>query len=200
MIIKTIPVGDIQENCYIVMDEKTMEAFVVDPGDQGNYLVQIIKKLGAELKFILLTHGHFDHVGAVSDLKSSFKIPHFINKEEIKYMNGTSYVFGKIPEVDGYLKDGEEIDFSGHKIKCIHTPGHSPGGMCFLLDGEHLFAGDTLFYLSVGRSDFEGGDMDTLIDSIRTKLFVLNDATIVYPGHGPKTSIMNEKRGNPFAR
>ncbi|MDD7794044.1 MBL fold metallo-hydrolase [Clostridium sp. 'White wine YQ'] len=200
MIIKTIPVGDIQENCYIVMDEKTKEAFVVDPGDQGDYLADIINKLGAKLKFILLTHGHFDHVGAVSELKSTFKVPHFINEDEKVYMQGSSYVFGKIPEAERYLKDGEEIDFSGHKIKCIHTPGHSAGGMCFLLDGEHLFAGDTLFYLSVGRSDFEGGDMDTLVDSIRTKLFILNDNTIVYPGHGPKTSIMTEKRGNPFAR
>ncbi|MBL4931124.1 MBL fold metallo-hydrolase [Clostridium paridis] len=200
MIIKTIPVGDIQENCYLVMDEETKEAFVVDPGDQGDYLVNIISKLGAKLKFILLTHGHFDHVGAVSELKNTFKVPHYINEEEKKYMQGTSYVFGKIPEADRYLNDGEEIDFSGHKIKCLHTPGHSAGGMCFLLNGEHLFAGDTLFYLSVGRSDFEGGDMDTLVDSIRTKLFVLNDNTIVYPGHGPKTSIMTEKRGNPFAR
>jgi len=200
MLIKTFSVGDIQENCYLVIDEDTKEAFLVDPGDEPDYLIKAINNSGADLKFILLTHGHFDHVGAVSKLKQTYKVPHFINNKESDLMNGKSYVFGKIPEVDGFLEDGEIIDFGTHKIKCISTPGHSPGGMCFLLDNEHLFSGDTLFYLSVGRSDFQGGDADTLISSIRRKLFVLGDHVTVYPGHGPKSSILTEKRGNPFVR
>ncbi|MEQ8153859.1 MAG: MBL fold metallo-hydrolase [Clostridiaceae bacterium] len=200
MLIKTFSVGDIQENCYLVIDEDTKEAFLVDPGDEPDYLIKAINNSGADLKFILLTHGHFDHVGAVSKLKQTYKVPHFINNKESDLMNGKSYVFGKIPEVDGFLEDGEIIDFGTHKIKCISTPGHSPGGMCFLLDNEHLFSGDTLFYLSVGRSDFQGGDADTLISSIRRKLFVLGDDVTVYPGHGPKSSILTEKRGNPFVR
>ncbi|MEQ8197954.1 MAG: MBL fold metallo-hydrolase [Clostridiaceae bacterium] len=200
MLIKTFPVGDIQENCYLVIDEDTKEAFLVDPGDEPDYLIKAINNSGADLKFILLTHGHFDHVGAVSKLKQTYNVPHFINSKESDLMNGKSYVFGKMPEADGFLEDGEIIDFGTHKIKCISTPGHSPGGMCFLLDNEHLFSGDTLFYLSVGRSDFQGGDADTLISSIRRKLFILGDNVTVYPGHGPKSSILTEKRGNPFVR
>ena len=195
--IKTFPVGMLQENCYIIINEETNEAFAVDPGDEGARLIANIEKLGCTLKAILLTHGHADHVGAVVDLKNRFNVPVYINEKEILCMKNDNTVFGKLPECYDFIKDGDELEIAGMKIKCIHTPGHTLVGMCFLIDNE-LFTGDTLFQGAVGRSDFYGGNHGELINSINEKLMILDKKTNVYPGHGPSSTLMYEAMRNPF--
>ena len=197
MIIKTFPVGMLQENCYIIINEETNEAFAVDPGDEGARLIANIEKLGCTLKAILLTHGHADHVGAVVDLKNRFNVPVYINEKEILCMKNDNTVFGKLPECYDFIKDGDELAIAGLKIKCIYTPGHTLGGMCFLIDNE-LFTGDTLFQGAVGRSDFYGGNHAELINSINEKLMILDKKINIYPGHGPSSTLMYEAMRNPF--
>ena len=194
--IKTFPVGMLQENCYIIINEETNEAFAVDPGDEGARLIANIEKLGCTLKAILLTHGHADHVGAVVDLKNRFNVPVYINEKEILCMKNDNTVFGKLPECYDFIKDGDELEIAGMKIKCIHTPGHTLGGMCFLIDNE-LFTGDTLFRGGCGRIDFPTGNQSAMIQSLsKIKQFIF-DAD-VYPGHGPQSKISLEKRNNPY--
>ena len=197
MIIKTFPVGMLQENCYVIINEEVNEAVAVDPGDEGARLIANIERLGCSLKAILLTHGHADHVGAVVDLKNKFNVPVYINEKEILCMQNDNTVFGKLPECYDFIKDGDELAIAGLKIKCIHTPGHTFGGMCFLIDNE-LFTGDTLFQGAVGRSDFYGGNHTELINSINEKLMVLDKKINIYPGHGPSSTLMYEAMRNPF--
>lgn len=199
MIIKTIPAGEIEANCYIVMDETTKEAVVLDPGGEGERLEAIINKMGAKVKYILLTHGHFDHVGAVEYLADKFNVPFYINELEEEYAKKDNYVFGKLRKANGYLKDGDIISFGGHNIKVIETPGHSKGGVSLLVE-DKLFTGDTLFMGSIGRTDFLGGDYNEIINSIKTKLLPLGNNIEVYPGHGPASTIAHEKSRNPFLR
>lgn len=197
MMIKTFPVGMLQENCYIIVNEKNNEAIVVDPGDEGTRLISNIESLGCNLKAILLTHGHMDHIGAVVELKDKFNVPVYINEEEIHCMKNDNSVFGNLPECYNFIKDGDILEIAGMKIKCIHTPGHTLGGMCFLIENE-LFTGDTLFQGAVGRSDFYGGNHSELINSINEKLMILDKKTNVYPGHGPSSTLMYEAMRNPF--
>ena len=197
MIIKTFPVGMLQENCYIIINEEVNEAVTVDPGDEGERLIANIERLGCSLKAILLTHGHADHVGAVVDLKNKFNVPVYINEKEILCMQNDNTVFGKLPECYDFIKDGDELAIAGLKIKCIHNPGHTLGGMCFLIDNE-LFTVDTLFQGAVGRSDFYGGNHVELINSINEKLMILDKKINIYPGHGPSSTLMYEAMRNPF--
>ena len=147
---------------------------------------------------ILLTHGHFDHVGAVQKLAEKYKIPFYIDKKDEDMIERNVDVFGKLPKAGGYLKDGDMLKFSdNYEIKCLETPGHTPGGVCFLID-NCLFTGDTLFRESIGRSDFEGGNHATLLKSINDKLVPLGDDIAVYPGHGPSSTIKHERQRNPF--
>lgn len=197
MIIKTIPAGMYDANCYIVIDEDTKEACIIDPGGDDVRLEGIIKDLDVKPKFILLTHGHLDHVGAVEHLSSLFNIPFYVHGDEIKYMESDNYIFGNIRKPDGLLSEDSEFSIGNHKIKVLHTPGHTEGGVCFLIDND-LFSGDTLFKGSIGRTDFTGGDFGKIINSIKTKILPLGDDINVYPGHGPKTSVGYEKKYNPF--
>lgn len=197
MLIKTYPVGMLQENCYIVINEKNNEAVMVDPGDDSNILVMALMDLGCTLKAILLTHGHADHVGAVASLKEKYNVPVYINSKEIECMERDNTVFGNIPDGNEFIKDGDIMHLAGMEIKCINTPGHTPGGMCFLI-GNELFTGDTLFQGSVGRSDFYGGNHTQLINSINEKLMVLDKKIKVYPGHGPSSTLAYEGMRNPF--
>ncbi|OFI05242.1 putative metallo-hydrolase [Clostridium acetireducens DSM 10703] len=196
MEIKVLPVGAYEANCYILLDENTKEAAVIDPGDSGKFIIDTIKDLKCKVKYIILTHGHLDHTGAVDDLKKEFNAPVCINEKDEKLASKSSFIFGEIKS-DKYIKEGDILEIGNIKLKCIETPGHTPGGMSFLVDNI-VFTGDTLFFCSIGRTDFEGGDYSTIINSIKTKLTVLPDDTIVLPGHGPKSSIKNEKMNNPF--
>lgn len=200
MKISRMPLGAYAANSYIVMDENTKDALIIDPGDDYLSIKQYINKLGINLKYIFITHGHADHTGAVAELRNLYKIPVCMNeKDECLIMNG-EYMFGNPKNcgaADIKIKDNDTFEIGDMKLKCIETPGHSEGGMCFLIDNV-VFTGDTLFQSSIGRTDFIGGNFDTIIDSIKTKLLTLPDETIVLPGHGSETTIGNEKMYNPF--
>ena len=197
MIIKAIPAGIYDANCYIVMDEKTKDAVVLDPGGDGEMLERAIKDMKANVKSILLTHGHMDHVGGVEYLSDKLNVPFYISKIDEEYMEKDNYVFGSIRNANGYLEDGNALSFGSLNIKVIATPGHTKGGLCFLIE-DKLFTGDTLFQGSIGRTDFIGGSFPEIIDSIKTKLLPLGDEIEVYPGHGPKSSIGYEKGYNMY--
>lgn len=197
MIIKAIPAGIYGANCYVICDEETMEAVILDPGGDSDYLISQIDKIGAKVKYILLTHGHVDHVGGVVDLKKKYNVPFYIHKADEEMIMMGADVFGHLPVADGYIKEGDVIAFGNLKAKCIHTPGHTPGGVCFQIE-DKVFTGDTLFQGSIGRTDFAGGSYEEIISSIVNKILPLGDNVEVYPGHGPKSSVIFEKARNPF--
>lgn len=197
MIIKTILAGMYEENCYLVMNEDTKELAIIDPGGQPNLIEEEIKKLNGIPKFILLTHGHMDHVDGVIELVNKLNIPFYINEIEEEFMENDEYVFGTLPKASGYLKEGDTLTLGEDVIKVIETPGHTPGGVCFLIS-DKLFTGDTLFQGSIGRSDFPGGNGIQLIQNINDKLVPLGDDIEVYAGHGDPSTIGYEKRMNPY--
>lgn len=197
MIIKTLIAGMYEENCYLIMDEGTKELAIIDPGGQPNLIEKEISKLDGKPKFILLTHGHMDHVGAVIELMNKLNIPFYISENEEQYMKNDEFVFGSLPKASKYLKEGDTVSLGNNIIKVIETAGHTAGGICFLVNDE-LFTGDTLFQGSIGRSDFPGGNGAQLIKNIKEKLLPLGDGVKVYPGHGPASTIGYEKRNNPF--
>ena len=202
-----IMLGMCQTNCYYLYEEGSKEAVFVDPADQGAYLYEQVQKAGLQIVGILLTHGHFDHVMAVDSVRAAYHIPVYAAEAEKETMQDASInlsinMGGAMlsVEADHWLKDGETITLLDQEVRCILTPGHTVGGMCFYFPkAGMLFSGDTLFQESVGRTDFPGGSMSEIVRSIREKLFVLPDAVQVYPGHGLMTSIKNEKMFNPFA-
>lgn len=197
MIIKTYPIGVYEENIYVLVDEKSKDACIVDPGGNADILIQKIEELNCNVKYILLTHGHFDHVEALNEIESKYKAPIYMNENEVYFMKSDKTVFGSLPKEYNIVKDGDTLPFGDGEIKCIHTPGHTKGGMCYLYK-EAMFTGDTLFKGSVGRSDFIGGDFNELINSIKTKLMILDEGIKVYPGHMEPSTIGYEKLKNPF--
>lgn len=197
MIVKEILAGMYEEKAYIVMDEKSKDGFVVDPGGNEETIFEIINNMGMNLKYILLTHGHIDHVSGATGLKALTGAPIYINKKDEEMIRKNTMLFGSIPEVDGYLEDGDILKLADKEIKVITTPGHTPGGVCFLIE-DILISGDTLFNGSIGRTDFEGGNFKDLISSIKNKLMILDNNIKVYPGHNNSTTIGNEKRQNPY--
>lgn len=198
MIVKTYPLGELQTNCYLVIDEKTNKAAIIDPGAEANYLIKEIKNLGIEIEVILLTHCHFDHNGAVEELKKEYDVDVYLNKAEEEYMEmDNSGIFGKLPNIYKFINEGDEIKVGELGLKAIFTPGHTKGGTCFLVE-DKVFTGDTLFQGSIGRTDFLGGSYNELIESIQSKLMILDDNIEVYPGHGPKSTIIYERTRNPF--
>ncbi len=197
MIIKTYPIGVYEENIYLLIDEKTKDACIVDPGGNAKVLISKINELDCNIKFILLTHGHFDHVEALDEVINEFKVPVYINEIEVEYMKNDRTVYGQQPSSYISIKDGEEISFANGSIKAIHTPGHTKGGMCYLYE-DALFTGDTLFKGAVGRSDFIGGDFSELISAIKSKLLVLDSDIKIYPGHMDSSTIGFEKLRNPY--
>lgn len=206
MIIEDIVVGPIMSNCFIVGCENTKEAVVIDPGDEPNKILMVLAKHKLQVKYIINTHGHVDHVGGNKKLKEATGadiLIHGLDAPMLARIAATGAAWGlhveDSPPPDRMLEDGDEIKFGDITLKVIHTPGHSPGGISLYTDG-YVFVGDTLFSGSIGRTDFPGGDYDTLISCIRNKLFVLGDNIRVLTGHGPETSIATEKKFNPFVR
>ncbi|WP_446897527.1 MBL fold metallo-hydrolase [Clostridium sp. LBM24168] len=199
MKIQKMAVGMYAANCYILLDDNSNECAVIDPGGDSDVIRDVLKTMKVEkVKFILLTHGHADHTGAALDIKNSFNAPIYSNEEDYKMMKRGTFMYGDVHDsVDKFLKDGDELVLGKLKIKAIYTPGHSPGGMCFLVDNV-VFTGDTLFCGSIGRTDIEGGDFETIIRSIKDKLMILPDNVIVLPGHEGKSSIGRERISNPF--
>ena len=196
MIVKTYPLGSLQTNCYLVIDENTNKAAVIDPGAEASYLIKEIEALGIKIEVILLTHCHFDHNG--EELKDKYKVDVYLNKADEEYMEmDSSGIFGKLPNIYKYINEGDEIKVGKLTFKAIFTPGHTKGGTCYLVE-DKVFTGDTLFNGSIGRTDFLGGSYNELIESIETKLMVLDNDVEVYPGHGPKSTIIFERMRNPF--
>ncbi|SLM29287.1 putative Hydroxyacylglutathione hydrolase [Desulfamplus magnetovallimortis] len=206
MIVKSLEVGPIMANCYILGCEKTKEAAVIDPGDDSDRILMTLAENKLKVKYIINTHGHFDHVGANKKMKEATGAPIMIHAEDepmLSQLNRAAASFGlsaeNSPGADKNLNDGDSISFGDITLNVIHTPGHSRGGVCLYTKG-YLFVGDTLFAGSIGRTDLPGGDYNTLISSIKEKLFSLPDDTCVYTGHGPETTLAREKRSNPFLR
>ncbi len=206
MIIKKLEVGPIMANCFILGCEDTREAVVIDPGDDPDRILMTLAKEKLTVKYLIDTHGHFDHVGANRRMKEVTGAELAIHPDDVPMLAQlarSAASFGlsaeNSPEPDLLLNEGDFVSFGNITLKVIHTPGHSRGGICLYTPG-HLFAGDTLFAGSIGRTDLPGGDYDTLIASIKQKLLNLPDDTRVYTGHGPETTIANEKRMNPFLR
>ena len=198
MIIEAIPAGIYDANCYILVEENTKECGIIDPGGDSERLISQIDKLNAKPKFILLTHGHMDHVGGVIDLVKKYNIPFYISKADEEYMEKDDFVFGTLPKASGYLKENDILKLGDEIIKVLETPGHTKGGLCFLLNNDKVFTGDTLFNGSIGRTDFIGGSMSEIINSIKEKLLPLGDRVDVYPGHGDMTTIEHERKYDPF--
>ena len=206
MIIKKLEVGPIMANCFILGCEATKQAVVIDPGDDADRILMELAKSELKVEYLLNTHGHFDHVGANKRMKEATGARigiHPADEPMLGELSRTAQMFGlaaeNSPPADFLLNHDDDIRFGEIILKVIHTPGHSQGGVCLHTPG-HLFAGDTLFSGSIGRTDLPGGDYDTLISSIKEKLLPLDENTVVYTGHGPETTIGKEKQMNPFLR
>ena len=199
MLIKKMVLGSYQENAYIIINEETREAIIIDPGDEGKSLVSYLKGLNVKLQYILLTHGHLDHVGAVDDLREEFNIPAYISEADMKYIERRKVAFGQMKRADFFLKEGDSLSFGNMPVKIFETPGHSKGSLSFLIDNV-LYVGDVLFQGSIGRTDLPGGEFNELISSIKDKLMRLPGNTRVMPGHGPETTLSQEKSFNIYLR
>lgn len=205
MIFEGFGVGPIEANCYIIGDEQTKEAVVVDPGAEGSRILSRLEKKGLQCKYIILTHGHVDHIGALNEVQKSTGAEVMIHKADAGMLTNPSKNLSmfmgenvKLKEADRLLEEGDKIQIGSITIEVLHTPGHTLGGICLKLDDKNIITGDTLFAGSVGRSDFPGGSHEQLINSIKAKLMVYPDDTKVYPGHGPSSTIGSEKKHNPF--
>ena len=204
MIIESLTVGPIQANCYVVGCNDTHEAAVIDPGAEADRILMVLAKENLTLKYIINTHGHFDHVGANKDLKKATGaklLIHHIDAPMLDRLADSAASWGlsaeNSPAPDQKLEDGDTIKFGTITMTVLHTPGHTQGGIS-LYTNSCVFVGDTLFAGSVGRTDFPGGDAGTLRNSIHNKLFTLEDSVTVYPGHMGITTIGEERRNNPF--
>lgn len=202
--IEELVVGPLATNCYIVSCTESSEAIIIDPGGDAGSISEAVSGSGVKPVKVVLTHGHSDHMAAAPKLMREYGIGLALHGDDIVTMkksveDAPMWGLGKVEhaEVDTILSAGDRIRFGGVSASVVHTPGHTIGGISILLPGV-VFAGDTLFAGSIGRTDFFGGDMKTLLDSIRRELFVLPDDTVVFCGHGPSTLIGEEKRHNPF--
>jgi len=205
VIIKCIVVGPLENNCFIIADENTKEALLIDPGDEPDRISDIIAENNLKVKYIVCTHAHFDHVGAIPELKNETGAKIVIHRDELNIYKHTKdqaavlwgYELDPLPDPDVFVSDGDMLEIGNIKLETIHTPGHSPGGIC--LSGEGIvITGDTLFAGSVGRTDLFGGDIDMLKKSFK-KLMALPDNTRVLPGHGPQSTIGKERISNFFS-
>ena len=199
-------VGQVGTNCYFVINDETKEMLVIDPGDSAIMLADKIKQEDLKPQAILLTHGHFDHAMAAEELAGIFGIKiyaHEAEKETLEHSRlNCSPMIGRMNDsyhADIFVRDGEVLKLAGFELKVLHTPGHTEGGCCYYIESEKtLFCGDTLFCMSVGRTDFPRGSMSQLIRSIKEKLMVLPDDVRAYPGHMDVTSIGMERKHNPY--
>lgn len=203
-LVETVVVGPLQVNCYIVACPKTLEALVIDPGDDGERILDVVRSSGWRVVRIVNTHGHFDHIGGNRTLVEATGAELLIHEFDLPLLQKAQLharVYGlnaePSPVPARLLKDDDTVAFGDLLCRVIHIPGHSPGGIA-LHCGDHLFVGDVLFAGSVGRTDLPGGDHDALVAGIRLRLWPFPGETLVHPGHGPDTTIAREKRSNPF--
>jgi glyoxylase-like metal-dependent hydrolase (beta-lactamase superfamily II) len=204
--VEPIVVGPLFSNCYIIWDVDTKQGAIIDPGDDADIILKAVKKLCVEIKYILATHGHFDHVGAVAPIKRELKVEFLAHEKDFFFIEDGETSARKwgfkiegAPKPDRFIEHDDIIKVGNLELKVMHTPGHSPGGVSFLYN-RMVFAGDTLFQGSIGRTDFRKGSFEDLSKSIKTSLYTLPDDTVVYTGHGPPTTIGDEKKFNAFVR
>lgn len=205
LLLRSFVVGLFDTNCYIVADATTSDALIVDPGDEPHVIAKAVRSDGLAVIGIVNTHGHADHTAGNGALRREFECPIMVHELDASFLTDPEANLSALvgctrpssPPADRLLKDGDEIAVGEMVFRVIHTPGHTPGGVC-LSSGNVLLSGDTLFAGGVGRTDFPGGSHEQLIESIRTKLLVLPDDTAVYPGHGPNTTIGLERQTNPW--
>ena len=204
MIFRALTVGPLETNCYILGDDKSKEAVVIDPGGDFEEIEGELKKLRLKVKHIILTHGHFDHTGALAQLKKSTGAEILIHSADAAMLSSAGQAQPFFLEsssedcsADQLLREGDKILFGEYSLEVFHTPGHTPGGISLVID-KMIFTGDTLFCGSVGRADLPGSSYKKLINSIRTKLLSRADDYVIYPGHGPESTIGEERRNNPF--
>ena len=200
----TIPVSPLETNCYLVFDEGSKDCLIIDPGAEPEKITKAIAKESLKPLAVINTHGHFDHAGANKEIKEKYDIPLLLHSEDVLMLKMVKHAASLYcldaedsPPPDRLIQDGEDIEYNNLVFRVIHTPGHSPGGIC-LLQNNLLFSGDTLFHRGVGRTDIPGGSWNILLNSIRTKILTLPEETLVLPGHGPPTQVGQEKRLNPF--
>ena len=204
LLVHQLSVGPLQVNCFVVACQRTREAMVIDPGDDGPRILQLAESNGYQVKKIVNTHGHFDHIGANQPVKEATGAVLMMHEADLPLLQNArnhAQAYGLTvspsPDPDKFLNEGDVFSVGEQSFSIFHVPGHSPGSICLLSDG-HLFVGDVLFAGSVGRTDLPGGDFDALVEGVREKLFRLPADTIVHPGHGPDTTISREKQLNPF--
>lgn len=201
--VHSLVVGRLQTNCYILQSQD--ESVLVDPGDESERILRFMKDIGASPKLMVATHTHFDHVLGVEGIRKVAHMPFAIHKQDLPILNSMQERVRQFmgltvpppPKVDRFLEEGDTISLGQETVRVLHTPGHSPGSISLAGNG-YVLTGDALFNQSIGRTDLPGGDFDTLSNSIRQKLFRLEDNTVVHPGHGPETRIGDEKLANPF--
>lgn len=206
MIQKGLTVGLLEVNCYILGDEETKEAVVIDPGGDEEDILEALQNAQLHLKYIIDTHGHFDHVDANQPLKEKTGAQIAIHEADAAMLSQPSaeamFFTGnrlRSSQADILLKEGDILSFGPFRLKVLHTPGHTPGGISLVMEGHpYVYVGDLLFAGSIGRTDFPGGSFDKLVQAVRTKIFPLGDNYTVYPGHGPVTTVGHERKYNPF--
>ncbi len=205
MIIKKLPLGPIEANTYVVFDDVSKEAVLIETSGDAEVIKKELDALGADLKYVLLTHGHFDHVFGVNDLRKLYpEAKVFIHKEDEVLTENIALQcahFGiagiEKPKIDEYIDENTKINLGENEIRVIHTPGHSKGSLCYLI-GKDLFSGDTLFYEEIGRCDLFGGSFSEIEKSIRNKIFTLDKDIVVHPGHGNDTTVEHEVKYNAY--
>ena len=205
-VIRQKVLGMVGTNCYICMHAESKEAFIVDPADNAAAIIRMVSDMGARPCAVLLTHGHFDHIGAADELRKMYEIPVYAHEAEEALLSSPtlnlsgSWASAIILKADHLLKDGDKLQIAGFTVKVLHTPGHTEGSCCYVLENEELlFSGDTLFCQSVGRMDFPGGSASDMRRSIHRLMTELSESMHVLPGHGETTTIGYEKRNNPYA-
>ncbi|MFA5577413.1 MAG: MBL fold metallo-hydrolase [Tissierellaceae bacterium] len=201
-----LPVGIYSANCYIIFSEKTKDGIVIDPGGDAEDIIKLVEKNQINIKYILLTHGHGDHIGGLADIKKAIDVPvgiHEGDREMLEDGNinlSSQMAMGSVEiQADILLKDKDVLEFGDERAEIIHTPGHTRGGICIKLN-DTIITGDTLFAGSIGRTDLPGGDYATIISSIKEKLMIYEDHVKIYPGHGLSSTIGNERLNNPFLK
>lgn len=209
LLVRKLEVGMLGTNCYILMDEDSCEGFIIDPGAEARRILEAASAAGLECKAILCTHGHMDHVAAAGKVSEGAGAPVLISREDAHVLEGSPHGIGarlgsvlvskpKSRKVD-HLQGDQQIEFGPHSLRVVPTPGHTSGSMSFIA-GDHIFCGDLVMQGSIGRTDLRGGSMTQLLDSVRKFVFTMPDETRIHPGHGPSTTVADEKKTNPFLR